>query len=139
MHKPNYKLLPSIAVAVCSIVLCSCSNELGKESTGFFSRLFNPDTYTLYRFEITQGNILEQSKVTQLKAGMSKNQVVYLLGNPLLPTVFHDDRWDYIYYRGAVRENIELYRLTLIFDGNRIERLLKTKNLNHDKPDDNKN
>ena len=50
---------------------------------------------------------------------MNKNQVVYLLGEPVLPTVFHDDRWDYIYYNNISRAEIELYRLTLFFDGDR--------------------
>ena len=125
MSKPNFKL----AIAILSMLLCSCSSELGKESTGFFARLFNPDTYKLYRIEITQGNILEQSKVGQIKTGMNKNQVLYLLGKPVLPTVFHDDRWDYVYYNNVSSSEMELYRLTLFFDGNRIERLRKTKNL----------
>ena len=125
MGKPNFKLI----IAISSIFLCSCGSELTEESTGFFTRLFNPDTYRLYRIEITQGNVLEQSKVAQIKAGMNKNQVIYLLGEPVLPTVFHDDRWDYVYYNNASNEEIELYRLTLFFDGSRIERLRKTKNL----------
>ena len=125
MGKPNFKLI----IAVLSILLCSCGSELTQESTGFLTRLFNPDTYKLYRIEITQGNVLEQSKVAQIKTGMNKNQVTYLLGEPVLPTVFHDDRWDYVYYNNASNEEIELYRLTLFFDGSRIERLRKTKNL----------
>ena len=125
MGKPNFKLI----IAILSILLCSCGSELTEESTGFFTRLFNPDTYRLYRIEITQGNVLEQSKVAQIKAGMNKNQVIYLLGEPVLPTVFHDDRWDYVYYNNASNEELELYRLTLFFDGSRIERLRKTKNL----------
>ena len=129
MGKPNLKLLHSLVIAILCTILYSCSSELGKESTGFFSRLFNPDSYKLYRIDITQGNILEQSKVAQVKTGMSKSQVLYLLGAPVLPTIFHDDRWDYIYYNDVLREEVELYRLTLFFDGERIERLRKTKNL----------
>ena len=111
MSKPNFKLI----IAILSLSLCSCGSELGEESTGFLARLFNPDTYRLYRIDITQGNILEPSKVAQIKAGMNKNQVVYLLGDPVLPTVFHDDRWDYVYYDNPSNEEIELYRLTLFF------------------------
>ena len=125
MSKPNLKLI----IAILSISLCSCGSELSDESTGFFARWFNPDTYKLYRVPITQGNILEQSKVAQIKAGMNKKQVVYLLGDPVLSTVFHNDRWDYVYYNNVSNEKIELYRLTLFFDDDRIERLLKTKNL----------
>ena len=129
MDKPNYTTLYSVTIAICSAMLCSCSSELGKESTGFWTRLFDPDSYKLYRLNITQGNILEQSKVTQVKAGMTKNQALYLLGEPVLPSVFHDDRWDYVYYDNAIQRKAEIYRLTLFFDGDRIERLRKTKNL----------
>ena len=129
MIKPNYRTLGTAIVAICYILLCSCSSELGKESTGFYSRLFNLDSYKLYRIDITQGNILEQAKVAQIKVGMNKDQVLYLLGAPMLPTAFHDDRWDYVYYNNALREKIELYRLVLFFDGDRIERFRKTKNL----------
>lgn len=135
MHKPNYKILHGLAIAICSAMLGACSSELGKESTGFFSRLFSPDSYKLYRIDITQGNILEPSKVAQVKVGMSKDHVSYLLGNPLLPTAFHDDRWDYVYYNDVLRQEVELYRLILFFDGDRIEYLRKTKNLITNKAD----
>lgn len=134
MRKPNLKLSHSLTTAILSAILCSCSSELGKESTGFFTRLLDPDTYKLYRIEITQGNILEPSKVAQIKTGMNKDQVLYLLGTPVLPSAFHNDRWDYIYYNDASREEVELYRLTLFFDGDSIERLRKTKNLVENKP-----
>ena len=129
MRKPNYKIFYIITVVISCAMLYSCSSELGKESTGFFSRLFNPDSYKLYRIDITQGNILEQSKVAQVKISMTKEQVIYLLGNPVLPTAFHQDRWDYVYYNDALRKEVELYRLILFFDGTRIERIQKTKNL----------
>ncbi|MBC6413972.1 MAG: outer membrane protein assembly factor BamE [Chromatiales bacterium] len=83
--------------------------------------------------DITQGNILEPSKIAKVKVGMTKSQVYYLLGTPVLPTAFHDDRWDYVYYNDVLRKELELYRLTLLFDGERIEYLRKTENLVIDK------
>ncbi len=49
----------------------------------------------LYRQPIYQGNLLEQSAVDQLQAGMSKQQVMGLLGSPSISDPFHDQRWDY--------------------------------------------
>lgn len=50
-----------------------------------------------YRIDIQQGNVVTAEQVAQLKEGMTRDQVRYLLGTPLLVDVFHADRWDYPY------------------------------------------
>jgi len=52
---------------------------------------------TPYRMVIQQGNFISQEMVSQLKPGMSKEQVRYVLGTPLVTDIFHADRWDYIF------------------------------------------
>ncbi|HVN46044.1 MAG TPA: outer membrane protein assembly factor BamE [Steroidobacteraceae bacterium] len=52
----------------------------------------------VYRMDIQQGNYLEGKTVDQLQVGMTRTQVRYLLGTPLVPDVFDKDRWDYLYY-----------------------------------------
>src|SRR5207237_10573262 len=54
---------------------------------------------TPYKMEVQQGNFVSQDMVSQLKAGMSKEQVRSALGTPLLTDIFHGERWDYIYSR----------------------------------------
>ena len=64
-----------------------------------------------YRMDIQQGNFVTQEMVSQLKPGMSKEQVRFILGTPLLTDVFHAERWDYVYYldrRGKPREQRHL-------------------------------
>ena len=56
---------------------------------------------TPYRIDIQQGNFVSQEMVAQLKPGMSKDQVRFVLGTPLLADIFHGDRWDYVYWRQA--------------------------------------
>ena len=79
----------------------------------------------VHRMEIQQGNYVSQEAVSQLKLGMTKDQVRFVLGTPLLVDIFREDRWDYVYWRQ--RENsraVEDRRFTLFFrDGslNRIE------------------
>ena len=51
-----------------------------------------------YKPEIQQGNALEESSVSRIKLGMSKEQVVSTLGSPLLQDDFRANRWDYLYY-----------------------------------------
>ena len=70
-----------------------------------------------YRMEIQQGNFLTQDVVSQLKPGMTKDQVRFLLGTPLLVDPFHTDRWDYVFTRTAVNsKKQEQRRITAFFD-----------------------
>jgi outer membrane protein assembly factor BamE len=59
----------------------------------------------VYRMDIQQGNYLEGKTVDQLQVGMTRSQVRYLLGTPMVPDLFDKDRWDYLYYfqRGRLR------------------------------------
>ena len=52
----------------------------------------------VYRINIQQGNFLDQAAVDQVKAGMTRSQVRYLLGTPMVADSFNKERWDYIYY-----------------------------------------
>ncbi|MEO6081030.1 MAG: outer membrane protein assembly factor BamE [Steroidobacteraceae bacterium] len=56
-------------------------------------------TGCLYRMPIQQGNYLDPTQAVQLQAGMTKSQVRFLLGTPILPSGFNADRWNYFYYR----------------------------------------
>jgi outer membrane protein assembly factor BamE len=55
-------------------------------------------TGCVYRMNIQQGNYLEARTVNQLQVGMTRSQVRYLLGTPMVPDVFDKERWDYLYY-----------------------------------------
>ena len=63
----------------------------------------------VYRINIQQGNFLDQAAVEQVKPGMTRSQVRYLLGTPMVPDVFDKDRWDYLYYfqRGRLHRPVE--------------------------------
>ena len=60
---------------------------------GCGSRLF-----TVFKIDIQQGNIVDPEKVEQLQVGMTKEQVEFLMGTPLIADPFHPDRWDYVYF-----------------------------------------
>jgi outer membrane protein assembly factor BamE len=51
----------------------------------------------VYRIDIDQGNVITQEMVNQLKPGMTRDQVKYVMGSPLIVDSFHPDRWDYVY------------------------------------------
>lgn len=50
-----------------------------------------------YKIDIQQGNVLTQDMVSQLRPGLTKDQVRYILGTPVLMDMFHANRWDYVY------------------------------------------
>jgi len=77
-----------------------------------------PRLVTEYRIDVQQGNLLTQEQVSQLRPGLTHDQVRYVLGTPLLVDLFHgDERWDYIYRLKKGRSGeVESRRLTLFFD-----------------------
>src|SRR3984893_7328857 len=78
----------------------------------------------VYRMNIQQGNYLEGKTVDQLQVGMTRSQVRYLLGTPLVPAIFDKDRWDYVYYfkRGRLRKPEERH-LIVFFTQDKVTRL----------------
>lgn len=78
---------------------------------------------TPYKVEIQQGNFVSQEMVSQLKPGMSKEQVRFVLGTPLLTDIFHADRWDYVYWRETSEGKREQRRLAVHFSDGRLERV----------------
>jgi outer membrane protein assembly factor BamE len=71
---------------------------------------------------VQQGNVVTREMVEQLRPGMTRDQVRFLLGTPLVASLFHQDRWDYVYYlkRGKGTET-QRRRLTVLFKDNRLE------------------
>lgn len=51
----------------------------------------------IYRIDVPQGNFLDQRDVSKLRIGMTKEQVIYVLGNPVVQDSFDDDTWYYVY------------------------------------------
>jgi outer membrane protein assembly factor BamE len=67
-----------------------------------------------YRIDIRQGNMVTQEMVAQLKPGLSKDQVRFILGTPLVADMFHADRWDYVYRFQPGREHKEVQQRHLV-------------------------
>ena len=51
----------------------------------------------VYKISIPQGNIITQEMVDQLRPGMTKRQVIFVMGTPLVRDPYHQNRWDYVY------------------------------------------
>ncbi len=74
----------------------------------------------VHRIDVQQGNVLTQEAVDQLRPGMTRRQVKFVMGTPLLMDPFHDNRWDYLYRMQPGRGEVEQKRVTLFFDGDRL-------------------
>lgn len=76
-----------------------------------------------HRIDVQQGNALDQENVARLKTGLSRSQVRFLLGTPLVVDPFRNDRWDYVYvfYKGG--KLAEQRRLSLFFEGDTLTRI----------------
>ncbi|OGI50389.1 MAG: hypothetical protein A3E57_09045 [Candidatus Muproteobacteria bacterium RIFCSPHIGHO2_12_FULL_60_33] len=71
---------------------------------------------SVYKVEVQQGNVVTQEMIGKLKPGMTRSQVRFVLGTPLVTDAFHPQRWDYYYYlRRSNEDTGETRRLTVIF------------------------
>ena len=78
----------------------------------------------VYRMNVQQGNYLDARQVVQVKEGMTRAQVRFLLGTPMLPDAFDRDRWDYLYYLKIGRlQKAEEQRLTIYFTDDKVSRI----------------
>lgn len=77
----------------------------------------------VYRQDIQQGNVLTQDMVNQLRPGLSKQQVRFIMGTPMLVDVFHQDRWDYLYTMARGWGEMEEKRIHLYFKNGHLERI----------------
>ncbi|SPA26636.1 putative outer membrane lipoprotein, SmpA/OmlA family [Cupriavidus taiwanensis] len=76
---------------------------------------------TPYRINIVQGNFVSREAASQLREGMTRDQVKFLLGTPLLTDVFHANRWDYVFsFRRGNTSVVQQRRYTVFFDGDRL-------------------
>jgi outer membrane protein assembly factor BamE len=69
----------------------------------------------VYRTTIAQGNYIEQEDLDQLELGMTRAQVRFLLGTPMIDDPFHKNRWDYVYYLKIGRQDATFKRWVSVF------------------------
>lgn len=70
----------------------------------------------VYKINIEQGNIVTPEMAAQLKPGMTRRQVKFILGTPLIQDTFNQNRWDYLYTKRNGRKVLSESLLTVVFD-----------------------
>ena len=78
---------------------------------------------TPYKMDIVQGNFVSKEQAAAIKPGMSRTQVRDILGTPLLTSVFHADRWDYVFTFKRQGLESQARKVTVFFKGDALERI----------------
>ena len=75
-----------------------------------------------YQVAVVQGNFVSREQVQALQPGMSRQQVREILGTPLVTSLFHADRWEYVFTLKRPGEEVQTRKLTVFFKGDALER-----------------
>ena len=113
----RYSAQTALLLLACT-VLASCSSMRSMVPSSA-----NPLTWvTPYKVDVVQGNFVSKEQVELLKPGMPRTQVRETLGTPLMASVFHADRWDYVFTLRRKGVDAQTRRLTVFFKGDVLER-----------------
>ncbi len=107
-----------IGLSGCSSIPFLSKNEQTDTSTRSQSegKGYVPNFIKPYRIDIQQGNFITQKEISKLQVGMSKEQVRFTLGTPLLQSAFHENRWDYPYRLTQGNGTVVQATYTLFFE-----------------------
>lgn len=108
----------SVRTGLCAVLcagLAACSS-FGDASLRMAS------VVTPYQIDVVQGNFVSSEQVALLKPGMGRQAVRDLLGTPLLQSVFHADRWDYVFTFKRKGQEPQLRKVTVFFKSDLLER-----------------
>jgi outer membrane protein assembly factor BamE len=107
----------SVLIAVACVVLASCSSGTMSSSAA------NPVNWiTPYKIDVIQGNFVSREQVEQLQVGMTRDQVKGVLGTPLMASLFHADRWDYVFTLKRQGVEPQSLKYTVFFKDDLLER-----------------
>ena len=103
-------------------VATQCFYPLGLAAVLVLSACSTLEFPGVYKLTIQQGNIVSQEMVDRLKPGMTRSQVQFVLGNPVLADSFEQDRWNYVYTIDIPGQAIIERELIIVFENDRLLR-----------------
>ncbi len=87
----------------------------------------------VYQAALSQGNLLEQEDVDQVTLGMTRGQIRFLLGTPMIDDPFHENRWDYVYYLRVGRDKAIFKRwISIYFVNDNVSEVISDQELRPD-------
>ena len=76
--------------------------------------------FQVYKMDIQQGNLITDTMIDTLRPGMTRRQVHYIMGTPLLKDTFNNDRWDYVYEKRGPEGLLEHKKISVYFSNERM-------------------
>ncbi|MDD2863829.1 MAG: outer membrane protein assembly factor BamE [Methylococcales bacterium] len=77
----------------------------------------------VYKIDVNQGNVIDQTMIDQLRPNMTKRQVLYIMGSPMLVDFFHQNRWDYVYSSKKGGEDLEQKTVSIFFENEQLKNI----------------
>ena len=119
--KYRYGIQSALTVLAC-VGLAACGS-MKSMTSGLSESKVNPVNWiTPYKIDVVQGNFVSKEQVEMLQPGMARAQVREVLGTPLLTSVFHADRWDYVFTFKRQGAEPQSLKLTVFFKNDALER-----------------
>ena len=107
MPRKNAKIVPRMLIVALPFLTAACG----------LAPSLSP-----YRIEIQQGNYVTREMVAQLSPGLTRDQVRFVLGTPLVSDIFHEERWDYVFMgQRANSREVEYHRIAVFFEEGRLK------------------
>lgn len=106
--------LNMVMLALVSLAACSSLNSASDKVASAVSP---------YKIDVVQGNVVTREQLAAVKVGMPRALVRDILGTPLLASVFHADRWDYVFTLQRKGSEPQSRRVTLYFKGDVLDRI----------------
>ncbi|MHB1175209.1 MAG: outer membrane protein assembly factor BamE [Sulfuriferula sp.] len=107
-----------ILIFIASLALAGCKSMPS----------FSMPSLTPYKIDIQQGNYVDSTNVAKLRIGMTRAQISFIMGTPLVKDMFHTSRWDYVYIDKKAGKLITKRRVAVYFDGDLAKRIVEVKN-----------
>lgn len=87
----------------------------------------------IYQAALSQGNLLDQEDIDQVEVGMTRGQIRFLLGTPMIDDPFHENRWDYVYFLRIGRKKAQFKRwVSVYFEGENVSEIIRNQELEPD-------
>jgi outer membrane protein assembly factor BamE len=122
----NTRFSPPVALLTlaCALLLAGCAgtqSSTAHQDSG--NRLFKPAQWIKpFKPDVIQGNFISREQVELLRPGMSRTDVRNVLGTPLVASIFHADRWDYVFTIERQGVPAQSYRYAVFFNGDSLVR-----------------
>jgi outer membrane protein assembly factor BamE len=108
-----------LACALVGLTACKGMTTLSEDSKSKLGKVFKP-----YRPDMVQGNFISKEQLERLKLGMDREEVKVVLGTPLITSVMHPNRWDYVFaFKRGDTQLVEQRQVTLIFEKDLLQKI----------------